>query len=127
MKRLLFIFISMFLFTQMVSAQQIISRMSASAEQHSDGLYYLVLEGDQTQIVLVCSFGDCGRGFASRIDALNYWTSLMSLAYHIDIAPIPLVQPVVSAPAFCHPTCMPRGNRHLPPGLSEPLKGPFAR
>lgn len=68
---------------------QILSSWSASAEQHADGLYYLVLDGDQAILNRICSYGDCGRGFNTRIDALNYWSSLQSQAFGIQIVPIP--------------------------------------
>jgi hypothetical protein len=76
------------LFVQQASAQ--VSRQThAEAQLQDGGLYYLVLSGDQGEINRICAYGDCGRASASRIDALNYWVSLMSQAYGISIVPIP--------------------------------------
>lgn len=84
---------------------------SAQAEQKPDGLYYLVLSGDANLINRACSYGDCGRGFATRIDALNYWTgSLFGPSMGISIAPIPQqiaqAEPPIVLKCIGDPVCM---------------------
>lgn len=71
----------------------------ADVQQKPDGLYYLVLSGDASMINRACSYGDCGRGFNTRIDTLNYWTgSLLGPSLGISIAPIPAVASVTERP-----------------------------
>lgn len=75
----------------MLIFQQPYNQTSVSAEQKTDGLYYLVFAGDQSVINKACGFGNCGRGFVTRIDALNYWTgSLLGPSLGLNIAPIPV-------------------------------------
>lgn len=90
---------------------QVTGQTSVQAEQRPDGLYYLVFAGDQQIINRACSFGDCGRGFVTRIDALNYWTvSLLGPSLGIQIAPIPAQIAVAEPPnaLLCigDPVCM---------------------
>jgi uncharacterized membrane protein len=73
----------------LVVLTQVLTSWSAQAEQRQDGLYYLVLSGDQLVLDRICSYGNCGLGFNSRIDALNYWVGLESQAFNIQIVPIP--------------------------------------
>jgi hypothetical protein len=73
-----------------VHAQTVCCATSAQAEQHSDGLFHLVLSGDQAEIALICSYGDCSLGFGSRYDALDYWRTLLNARYGIFLVPLPL-------------------------------------
>jgi hypothetical protein len=92
------LFLIVLLFALPVRAQQVISSTSAQAEQHPDGLYYLVLGGDGAEISRICAYGDCGRGFNTRLDALNYWADLMSARYNISIVHIPPAPSVSERP-----------------------------
>lgn len=91
MRTVLLILLSVFMFS-VVTAQQPYNQVSATASQHSDGQWYLVLTGDSAEIARICVYGDCSRGSASLIDALNYWYTILGASKGIQIAPIP--QPV---------------------------------
>lgn len=86
MRHILFMVIVAWIIQQGI---QVFHQISASAEQHSDTLYYLVLTGDQDEIERICTFGDCQQGFPSRIDALNGFSTILGLANGIHIVPIP--------------------------------------
>lgn len=121
MKRFLFVLVLLFGFILPVKAQQVLSATSASAEQHADGKYYLVLSGDQGFINRACSFGDCSQGFNSRIDALNYWALLMGKSLGLNIVPIPAAPAAVQSggaaqPPFVPPADYPCGKKPcIPP------------
>jgi hypothetical protein len=103
MRRIIIMLLAIFIIILPVKAQQVSGQTSAQAEQHADGLYYLLLGGDTTEINRICSYGDCGRGFNTRIDTLNYWGTLLSARYGIAIVPIPPAPSVSERPKI---TCI---------------------
>lgn len=123
------------LMVSVTHAQQAYNAVSATATQHSDGQWYLVLSGDSVEISRICAYGDCGRGSGSLIDALNYWYTILGASKGISIAPIPQPMQASAAPSsavatgdhrtplnpcrqpYCNPICS-----TLPVGLSCPMK-----
>lgn len=90
MFRIVVFIIGLLLLVQPTTAQQPYNQTSATAQQHGDGLFYLVLGGDQAEVNAICAYGNCAQGFASLFDALNYWGLLLSKRYNIALAPLPV-------------------------------------
>ena len=63
--------------------------LSMTSQQMPDGQYQMVISGPESEVARVCSFGDCSRTFASRLDASNYFLGLFGQANGLTIVPIP--------------------------------------